>query len=100
MPKTHTGNMLAIHDVDSRKVKEMVQHLMSKKSYCFPSIKVRRTKDNLLVVIDGVHRAVASCVINIPADYDEVRENELLNDSDIDRRNLYLISKLANNCKA
>jgi ParB-like nuclease domain len=100
MAKTYTGNMMAIHDVESYKVKQMVQELINKGSYCFPPIEVRRTQDNLLVVIDGVHRAVASCVMNVPAEYQEVGENELLNDSDISSRSLYLISGLAENCVA
>lgn len=98
MPSTYTGNMLAVHDVDSYKVRQMVQTLMSGKEYCFPAIKVRRTNDNLLVVIDGVHRAVASCVANVPASYNEVSENEFLNDSDISSRSLYSISRLAADC--
>jgi hypothetical protein len=100
MPRTYTGNMLSIHDVETYKVKQMVQALMSQKDYCFPPIKVRRNKDNLLVVVDGVHRAVASCITNTPATYEEVDENEFLNDSDINNRSLYLISGLADNCKA
>lgn len=100
MPQTYTGNMLSIHDVETYKVKQMVQDLMSRKDYCFPPIKVRRTKDNLLVVVDGVHRAVASCITNTSATYEEVDENELLNDSEINSRDLYSISRLAANCKA
>lgn len=100
MPSTYTGNMLAIHDVDSYKVRQMVQTLVNEKRYCFPPIDVRRTSENLLVVIDGVHRAVASCITNVPAMYNEVSENELLNDSDISSRSLYSISRLAANCRA
>ena len=100
MPKTYTGDMMAIHDVESYKVKKMVQALVDKKVYCFPPIEVRRTQDNLLVVIDGVHRAVASCIMNIPAEYKEVGENELLNDSDISSKSLYDVSRLAANCDA
>ncbi len=98
MPSTYTGNMLAIHDVDSYKVRQMLQTLVNEKRYCFPAIAVRRTNDNLLVVIDGVHRAVASCIANVPAMYNEVSENELLNDSDISSRSLYSISRLADDC--
>lgn len=100
MARTYTGDLLAIHDVDASKVRQMVRDLMERGSYCFPPINIRRTESGVLIVVDGVHRAVAACITNTPASYEEVNENELLTDSDVRRMNLYSIASLAASCGA
>ena len=102
--RTHTGGMVTPHEISfPGKVQQMVQQLNSQKKYCFPPIVVMRLTDNSWFVVDGVHRAVASCILSVAASYEEVSTNEWYTVADVEKLNregkLYLVAKLAANCR-
>jgi hypothetical protein len=92
----YTGYFYSVHDIDASTVRSRISEIQSANGWPshWNSIDIRDV-DGLIHVIDGVHRAVACCVMSVPAYTNNVSENQFLSDDDIRNSNRETIATIA-----